>query len=154
MIIPITISFIEGRIPPFISPIYSPCETIEMVKHHGNKADLPAGLHRARCHRQHRPEQKLLLIHIYRTSDSATQTVPFLRSTPKNARLGTQQGCFASELWNNQGCRFRYIHAGSCPFLPFHPGRDAECAGFEPRCQQRTDRLFPQLADPACAPLS
>lgn len=28
--IPITTSFIEGRIPPFISPLYSPCETIEM----------------------------------------------------------------------------------------------------------------------------
>lgn len=33
LIIPITISFMEGRIPPFISPIYSPCHTIEMVTH-------------------------------------------------------------------------------------------------------------------------
>lgn len=33
LIIPITTSFIEGRSPPFISPIYSPCETIERITH-------------------------------------------------------------------------------------------------------------------------
>lgn len=32
LIIPITTSFIEGRSPPFISPIYSPCETMEMCE--------------------------------------------------------------------------------------------------------------------------
>lgn len=31
LIIPMTTSFIEGRSPPFISPIYSPCETMEMI---------------------------------------------------------------------------------------------------------------------------
>lgn len=64
LIIPITISFMEGRIPPFISPIYSPCETIEMVSHQFNEADLSGEFYHAYCHLQHRPEQKLLLMHI------------------------------------------------------------------------------------------
>lgn len=40
LIIPMTTSFIEGRSPPFISPIYSPCETMEMITDQGKACTL------------------------------------------------------------------------------------------------------------------
>lgn len=90
LIIPITISFIEGRIPPFISPMYSPCETIEMVNHRVNKAHFTGGLYHACCHVQHRRNKRFYWSTFKESVTQLRKPCPFLQSTPKKIRLDPQ----------------------------------------------------------------
>lgn len=162
--IPITTSFIEGRIPPFISPVYSPCETIEM----GKRWDLGVHMQDEACAA---PQDETTLYYYYGDDDdnedvSAHMLLPHPRLNLRRVAIcGTdgnnslidpdfkqsvtqlhisfflisfnmQSGCKCCKL-NPRFCRNvtehalrnekirLYVHFLSCPFLPFHPGRDA-----------------------------
>lgn len=101
LIIPITISFIEGRIPPFISPMYSPCETIEMVNHRVNKAHFTGGLYHACCHVQHRTGGTKGFIdpHLKNQWLSYANRAPFCNPRRKKYALTHNKGDFLQKCW-------------------------------------------------------
>lgn len=111
-------SFIEGRIPPFISPIYSPCGARQVVNITVGGGGTAHGW---------TPSFTLLTgtkaCADPRLKESMTQRHhPFCEeeTSPHNRGLVRFKGCITE--WE---CDPTYIHARSCPFLPFHSGRDA-----------------------------
>lgn len=74
--IPITTSFIEGRIPPFISPVYSPCETIEMDK----RSDLGVHMQDEACAA---PQDETTLYYYYYDDDNEVVSADMLLPHPR-----------------------------------------------------------------------
>ena len=146
LIIPMTTSFIEGRSPPFISPIYSPCETIE------RRAAQDVASRRTAHFLAQPGNNSVYWSTVTTITDSAGQTALLRQPQASDVQNETeiaQKCCSACRWWKKNSTDTYMIFL----VLFFHSTQGV-MQRVEVWSQQRTDiRLCLQLADPACSTL-